>query len=194
MPTIARDGPSPLPFLEIIAMSQERKIAVFPGTFDPPTLGHLDVIMRGRKLFDHMIVAIGKNPEKSELFPLTERLEMIRELLRHTSNVTVEAYDGLTVGLVQERGAVAIVRGLRNMTDLDYEFQLALTNRAVAQVETVFIMTNEKFGFTSSSLIRQIAALGGDLANPGGFLPPLVIERLQAYRKERKGPFAATPQ
>ena len=79
------------------------------------------------------------------------------------------------------------------MTDLDYEFQLALTNRAVAQVETVFIMTNEKFGFTSSSLIRQIAALGGDLANLGGLLPPLVIERLQAYRKARKGPFSTMP-
>lgn len=174
-------------------MTQEPKIAVFPGTFDPPTLGHLDVIMRGRKLFDHLIVAIGKNPEKSELFPLAERLEMIRELLGDTPNVSVEAYDGLTVGLVQKRGAVAIVRGLRNMTDLDYEFQLALTNRAVAQVETVFIMTNEKFGFTSSSLIRQIAALGGDLANLGGLLPPLVIERLQAYRKARKGPFSTMP-
>ena len=173
-------------------MSKDHKIAVFPGTFDPPTLGHLDVIMRGRKLFDHLIVAIGKNPEKSELFPLPERLEMIRQLVGGATNVSVEAYDGLTVALVQKRGAIAIVRGLRNMTDMDYEFQLALTNRAVAGVETVFIMTNEKFGFTSSSLIRQIAAMGGDLANLSSLLPALVIERLKTCRNERKGPFSQT--
>ncbi len=171
-------------------MNREIKTAVFPGTFDPPTLGHMDVVMRGRKLFDHLIVAIGRNPDKTELFPIAERLEMIRSLLADAANVSVETYDGLTVGLVQKRGAVAIVRGLRNMTDMDYEFQLALTNRAVAQVETVFIMTNEKFGFTSSSLIRQIAALGGDLSNLSGLLPPLVIDKLQEYRRSRKGPFA----
>ncbi len=174
-------------------MKSQEKIAVFPGTFDPPTLGHLDVIRRGRTLFDRLIVAIGRNPGKSELFPVGERLEMLRTLIADVSQVSVEAYEGLTVELVKRRGAVAILRGLRNMTDLEYEFQLALTNRAVADVDTVFIMTNERFGFTSSSLIRQIAAMGGELDNLNGLLPVLVIERLKEYRDRKIGPFAHEP-
>lgn len=175
-------------------MAGSEKTAIFPGTFDPVTLGHLDVIRRAQLLFDHLIVAIGKNPDKSQLFPLDQRLQMIRELLDPAEHVTVEAYEGLTVELVKRRGAVAIVRGLRNMTDLEYEFQLALTNRAVAQVETVFIMTNERFGFTSSSLIRQIAALGGDLNNLSTLLPQTVITRLQSYREQKLGIFAQPPE
>jgi pantetheine-phosphate adenylyltransferase len=170
-------------------MTKATKIAVFPGTFDPPTLGHLDVIRRGHKLFDHLIVAIGKNPEKTELFPVAQRLELIRNLVADLPTVSVEAYEGLTVELVRKRGAIAILRGLRNMTDLEYEFQLALTNRAVADVDTVFIMTNERFGFTSSSLIRQIAALGGDLDNLSALLPPGVINHLREYRDKKIGPF-----
>jgi pantetheine-phosphate adenylyltransferase len=170
-------------------MTKASKIAVFPGTFDPPTLGHLDVIRRGHKLFDHLIVAIGKNPEKSELFPVAQRLELIRALVADLPTVSVEAYEGLTVALVRKRGAIAILRGLRNMTDLEYEFQLALTNRAVADVDTVFIMTNERFGFTSSSLIRQIAGLGGDLENLSALLPPAVITLLREYRDKKIGPF-----
>jgi pantetheine-phosphate adenylyltransferase len=169
------------------------KIAVFPGTFDPPTLGHLDVIQRGRRLFDHLIVAIGRNPEKTELFSIQERLEMIRELIGDIPNISVETYEGLTVELVKLRNAVAIIRGLRNMTDLEYEFQLALTNRAVADVDTVFVMTNERFGFTSSSLIRQIALMGGNLDNLTTLLPPLVINRLKTCRDSRTGPFRHDP-
>jgi pantetheine-phosphate adenylyltransferase len=157
------------------------KVAVFPGTFDPITLGHLDVIARGRKLFDHLIVAIGHNPEKSELFPVKERLAMIRVLTKKYSNVSVETYEGLTVDLVRQRKAVAILRGLRNMTDLEYEFQIALTNRAVGGVDTVFIMTGEQFGFTSSSLIKQIVALGGPVDHFSTLLPPLVIKKLKTY-------------
>ncbi|MGC9259520.1 MAG: pantetheine-phosphate adenylyltransferase [Phycisphaerae bacterium] len=174
-------------------MPKIRKIAVFPGTFDPPTLGHLDVIRRGHKLFDHLIVAVGRNPDKSELFPVPQRLELIRTLVADLPTVSVESYEGLTVELVRQRGAVAILRGLRNMTDLQYEFQLALTNRAVADVDTVFIMTNERFAFTSSSLIRQIAALGGNLDNLSSLLPSSVIEHLREYRDKQVGPFR-TPQ
>ncbi|MGC8624239.1 MAG: pantetheine-phosphate adenylyltransferase [Phycisphaerae bacterium] len=174
-------------------MPKIRKIAVFPGTFDPPTLGHLDVIRRGHKLFDHLIVAVGRNPDKSELFPVPQRLELIRTLVADLPTVSVESYEGLTVELVRQRGAVAILRGLRNMTDLQYEVQLALTNRAVADVDTVFIMTNERFAFTSSSLIRQIAALGGNLDNLSSLLPSSVIEHLREYRDKQVGPFR-TPQ
>ncbi len=174
-------------------MSNASKIAVFPGTFDPPTLGHIDIIHRGYKLFDHLIVAIGRNPEKSELFPVARRLELIRGLVADLPTVSVEAYEGLTVELVRKRGAIAILRGLRNMTDLEYEFQLALTNRAVADVDTVFIMTNERFGFTSSSLIRQIAALGGNLDNLSSLLPPGVITQLREYRDKKAGPFREPP-
>ncbi len=144
------------------------KIAIFPGTFDPLTLGHLDVIDRGRKLFDRLIVAVGHNPEKTDLFPVPERLSLIQSLISGYDNVTVEAYEGLTFDLVKRRHAVAILRGLRNMTDLEYVFQIALTNRHIANVETVFIMTGEQFGFTSSSLIKQIVTLGGD---PATFQP-----------------------
>ncbi len=172
---------------------RRRKIVVFPGTFDPITRGHLDIIDRGRKLFDRLIVAIGVNPEKEHLFPLEERLNMVLPLVKEFSNVTVETYSGLTVQLVQKRGASAILRGLRNLTDLDYEFRVALTNRKVAGVETVFIMTREEFGFTSSSLIKQIVMLGGDPHQLAELLPESVIERLIYYRDQKLGPFGKAP-
>ncbi|MGN6369301.1 MAG: pantetheine-phosphate adenylyltransferase [Phycisphaerae bacterium] len=170
------------------------KIAVFPGTFDPPTLGHIDIIDRGRKLFDQLIVAVGINPEKEFLFPIDERLKLLRTLTKRFPNVSVEAYEGLTVQLVKKRNAAAILRGLRNLTDLDYEFRIALTNRKVASVETVFIMTREDFGFTSSSLIKQIATLGGQPQQLEGLLPPQVIRRLLWYRQHKRGPFASKPR
>lgn len=174
--------------------SSNIKIAVFPGTFDPITLGHLDIIQRGRKLFDQLIVAIGINPEKDQLFPVDERLAMVRSLVKKFPNVSVEPYEGLTVSLVKKRGATAILRGLRNLTDLDYEFRIALTNRKVAAIETVFIMTREEFGFTSSSLIKQIVTLGGDPHQLRQLLPPRVIARLIHYRKHKLGPFGKTPR
>ena len=173
---------------------RREKIAVFPGTFDPLTLGHLDIIERGRKLFDHLIVAIGINPEKDHLFPVEERLAMLRRLVKKFPNVTVEAYDGLTVQLVSERKADAILRGLRNLADLDYEFRVALTNRKVAGVETVFIMTREEFGFTSSSLIKQIVMLGGNPHKLDELLPREVIKRLIHYRDKKLGPFSRQPR
>jgi pantetheine-phosphate adenylyltransferase len=172
----------------------KKKIAIFPGTFDPPTLGHLDIIERGCKLFDHLIVAIGVNPTKEHLFPPDERYAMLKALTRKFPDVSVEAYDDLTVQLVKRRGAAAILRGLRNLSDMDYEFRAALTNRKVAGVETVFIMTREEFGFTSSSLIKQIVLLGGNPRQLKGLLPDPVIRRLIYYRDKKLGTFAAGPR
>jgi pantetheine-phosphate adenylyltransferase len=163
-----------------------RKRAVFPGQFDPITNGHLDVIRRGVKLFDELIVAVGKNPDKQELFSLSERESMIRELLRDIPNTRVMKYSGLTADFVREVKATAILRGIRDVSDLRYEFQLALANRAVGGVETAFIMTGDQYALTSSSLIRQVVALGGDLQTLAAVLPESVIERLRDKQKQGK--------
>lgn len=157
----------------------EKRIAVFPGMFDPPTNGHLDVIQRGRKLFDGLIIAIGENPEKKALFSQAERAEMIRKLLADCADARVATFQGLTVDFAKKVGAAAILRGIRNTSDLQFEFQIALTNRTVAGVETVFIMTSTQYAFTSSSLIKQIAAMGGDVS---ALVPPLVVEAMRAKR------------
>jgi pantetheine-phosphate adenylyltransferase len=170
-------------------MKAPPKIALFPGTFDPLTNGHLDVIKRGHALFDQLIVAIGQNPTKRPLFALNERVELARELVADCGpHVRVEAYAGLTVDYARRVGATVILRGLRNVTDLHYEFQLALTNRAVADIETVFVMSGEMYGFTSSSLIRQIAA-GGELDRLNKLLPPRVIEALKRKKAEMGADF-----
>jgi pantetheine-phosphate adenylyltransferase len=155
------------------------RIAVFPGQFDPITNGHLDVIRRGVSMFDELIVAVGINPEKNELFTLNERTEMIRTLLKEIPGTRVEQYTGLTVDFVKHSGATMLLRGIRDVSDLRHEFQLALANRAVGGVETVFIMTGDQYALTSSSLIRQVVALGGDVGKLQGLLPPIVIERLR---------------
>jgi len=160
------------------------KLALFPGQFDPITNGHLDVIARGVKLFDELVVAVGINPEKREMFTLDERLEMVSELLRDVEGVRVEKYSGLTVDFARRLGVHAILRGIRDVSDLRYEFQLALANRAVGGVETVFIMTGDQYALTSSSLIRQVVSLGGDIGALAGLLPDLVVERLRG-RVER---------
>jgi len=162
---------------------QIEKIAVFPGQFDPITKGHLDVIRRGVRLFDQLIVAVGNNPEKSELFTLSERVAMIRKLLKNSPGIRVEKYTGLTVDFVKQSGAIALLRGIRDVSDLRYEFQLALANRAVGGVDTVFIMTGDHYALTSSSLIRQVISLGGDIRQLRGLLPALVIQRLKAMKR-----------
>ena len=159
--------------------------AVFPGSFDPITNGHLDVINRGMKLFDELIIAVGKSPIKNQLFTPEERVEMIEEIIRQRKlkDVSVESFEGLTVEYASKKKADVILRGLRSLTDVQYEFQLAMTNRAVAGIETVFIMTSEQYGFTSSTLIREVASLGGDLTN---LIPPNVHKRLKERFKERR--------
>jgi pantetheine-phosphate adenylyltransferase len=142
----------------------DKRLVVFPGTFDPITNGHLDVIGRGAKIFDELIVAVGENPDKPSLMPQDERAEIIRQVVRKFPNVRVETFGGLTVDFVRKAGAHAILRGIRNSSDLQFEFQVALTNRVVAGVETVFIMTSTEYAFTSSSLIKQIARMGGDVS------------------------------
>ena len=168
------------------------KIGVFPGQFDPITNGHIDVIRRGVVLFDELIVGVGINPEKRELFPLDERVKMVKALLKDQPAVRVERYEGLTVDFVKQSKATAILRGIRDVSDLRYEFQLALANRAVGGVETVFVMTGDQYALTSSSLIRQVVALGGDVRQLRGLLPELVIERLRE-RQRKLGPQPMNP-
>ena len=156
--------------------------AIFPGSFDPITNGHLDVIHRAMKLFDEVIIAVGKSPIKNQLFTPEERVAMIAEIIADMPGVSVESFDGLTVEYAARKKADVILRGLRSLTDVHYEFQLAMTNRAVAGIETVFVMTSEQYGFTSSTLIREIASLGGDLSN---LIPKSVNERLQKRVKEK---------
>jgi pantetheine-phosphate adenylyltransferase len=158
--------------------TSSRKIGVFPGQFDPITNGHIDVIRRGVKLFDELIVAVGMNPDKRELFTLDERTEIIGELLASIPNTRVEKYSGLTADFVREHNATAILRGIRDVSDLRYEFQLALANRAVGGVETIFIMTGDQYALTSSSLIRQVVSLGGDVSQLAAVLPHAVVKRL----------------
>ncbi len=150
--------------------------AIFPGSFDPVTNGHLDVVKRAMRLFDELIIAVGRSPIKNQLFTPQERVEMIAELITDLPGVRVESFEGLTVEYAARSEADVILRGLRSLTDVQYEFQLAMTNRAVAGIETVFIMTSEQYGFTSSTLIREIASLGGDLSN---LIPPNVQRRLE---------------
>jgi pantetheine-phosphate adenylyltransferase len=168
----------------VLAMSKSaHRIGVFPGQFDPITNGHIDVIQRGVRLFDELIVAVGINPDKREMFTIDERLEIIRSLIGNIRGVRVEKYTGLTVDFVRKSKATALLRGIRDVSDLRYEFQLALANRTVGAVETVFIMAGEQYALTSSSLIRQVVSFGGDLKQLSAMLPDLVIDRLVEKQK-----------
>ena len=170
-------------------------LALYAGSFDPITRGHLDVLRRARGLFDRIILGIGENPEKPALFTPQERVEMARSLIDdivasdpHSAPVQVEHYSGLTVDFAQHVHASAILRGIRNITDLATECQLAITNRQVADIETVFIVTGATFAFTSSSLIKQVAALGGSLDRLSTLVPPLVIKKLKEKRDDPSNP------
>jgi pantetheine-phosphate adenylyltransferase len=152
--------------------------AVYPGTFDPITNGHLDIISRGVRLFDRIIVALLQNSDKEPLLPLAERMEIVRAVVARFPNVTVESFDGLLVDYARARGAQAIVRGLRALSDFEYEFQMALMNRRLEPgVETVYMMPSEATSYVSSRLVKEVARLGGDVS---GLVPGEVVARLQA--------------
>ncbi len=152
--------------------------AIYPGTFDPLTNGHLDLIARGSKIFDHLVVAILNNSEKQPLFPVQERVEMITEATREFGNISVSTFDGLLVEFARQQQAQALLRGIRAISDYEYEFQMALMNRRLApQLETVFMMPAEKYSYVSSRLIREVFRLGGSVE---GLVPPSVVERMQA--------------
>ena len=158
-----------------------KKIAVYPGTFDPITNGHCDVVWRGLKLFDEIIVAIAKNGSKDPLFTVEERLDMVRRTFQDVPNIEVDSFDGLLVDYVVHRGADTILRGLRAVSDFEYEFQLGLMNRKLNKdVQTVFLMTGLRWIFISSSIIKEAARFGG---NTQGMVPDIVHEKL----KERFG-------
>lgn len=162
-------------------MSHQRNtIAVFPGTFDPITLGHLDLIDRASKLFSRIVVGVGHNPEKPAMFSPAERVEMINELVREFDNVSVKSYAGLTMEFVQHESAGVILRGIRDSVDLRDELQFANTNLIVGDVETVFLMTSERYALTSSTLIKQIVELGGTgFERLASLVPGGVLKRLQ---------------
>lgn len=141
------------------------KISVCPGSFDPVTYGHVDIIERASDLFDQVFVAVLRNPEKKAFFDVPERLEMLKSSLQHLPNVTVESFDGLVINYAREKGALAIVRGLRAVTDFEYEFKLAAMNRNLApNIETVFMMTSSEFSFLSSSAVKEVASFEGDVS------------------------------
>jgi pantetheine-phosphate adenylyltransferase len=163
-----------------------KKIAVYPGSFDPITNGHVDIIKRGLRMFDELIVLVAYNPNKHSLFSVDERQEMIREVIRDCKNVRVDCFDGLLVEYVKKEGANVILRGLRALSDFEYEFQLALINRRLnREVETVFLMTGYKWFYTSSKIINEAASLGGSVK---GLVPEIVNLKLQEkyqFKRER---------
>ncbi|HIJ56564.1 MAG TPA: pantetheine-phosphate adenylyltransferase [Deltaproteobacteria bacterium] len=164
-----------------------QRIAIYPGSFDPVTNGHLDIIKRGLKLFDLIIVAIMHNPAKESLFTVEERREMLEITLKSFSNIEIDIFYGLTVDYAAEKKADAILRGMRAVSDFEYEFQLALMNRRLnREIQTVFLMTGLRWIFTSSSIIKEAAGFGGNI---NGMVPPIVNERL----KEKLNPKTPPP-
>lgn len=152
--------------------------AIYPGSFDPVTNGHIDIIERGRSIFDHVIVAVAVNQDKDPMFTTEERMEMLRDVTRQWDNVEIDRFDGLLVDYVSSRDASVILRGIRAVTDFDYEFQMALMNRRLAgSIETVFLVPAEAYEYLSSSLVKEVASLGGTVR---GLLPPSVEKRLNA--------------
>ena len=153
-----------------------RKIAVYPGSFDPITYGHLDIISRGLKIFDEVIIAVAENPTKKALFTTGERVDLIREVLSGNSRAIVDTFGGLLIDYVLARGATVIIRGLRAVSDFEYEFQIAQMNRAISQdVETLFMMTSIPFSYLSSSIVKEVSSLNGPI---DGLVPPIVKKAL----------------
>jgi pantetheine-phosphate adenylyltransferase len=153
------------------------RIAIYPGTFDPLTNGHLSILNRALKIFDKLIIAILINPKKTPLFSLEERKAMIEEILKDKSNIEVDSFEGLLVDYAVKKGSNVIVRGLRALSDFEFEFQLALMNRKLNRdVQSIFLMTDYKWFYTSSTIIKEAASLGGKI---DGLVPPIVCKRLK---------------
>ncbi len=162
----------------------EKRRAIYPGSFDPVTYGHLDLIERASKIFDEIIVVVAVNSEKSTLFSLEERLDFLKRALRHLPGIKIDSLEGLTVRYAMEKKARTILRGLRATSDFDYEFQMAMTNRRLSrQVETIFLMPSEAHFYVSSRLIKEIAALKGDIsAHVPSYVAKSLREKLEMSR------------
>ncbi|OGW93792.1 MAG: pantetheine-phosphate adenylyltransferase [Omnitrophica bacterium RIFCSPLOWO2_01_FULL_45_24] len=151
---------------------KKSNIAVYPGTFDPVTYGHIDIIRRAARIFDKVIIAVAHNDEKSPLFSVGERVSMLKDSIRGLKNVIIDDFDGLVVDYVKGKGASVMIRGLRMISDFEHEFQMALTNRKLSEkIETIFMMPNESYSYISSKLIKEAASLGADVKN---FIPKKV--------------------
>jgi pantetheine-phosphate adenylyltransferase len=159
-------------------------VAIYPGSFDPVTNGHLDLIERGEKMFDHLIVAVLNNVEKKPLFTIPERVDMLREVTKRWAGVEVDVFQGLLVDYARKREAAVILRGIRAISDYEYELQMALMNRKLEpRLETVYMLPGESYSYLSAKLVREIAQLGGPLTD---LVPPIVEERLRLKLRKSK--------
>lgn len=162
------------------------RLAIYPGSFDPPTLGHLDVIRRASGLFDELIVAVGINAEKSPFLSEADRVESLRECTADLANVQVESFQGLLVDYARRKGCRVLVRGLRAISDFEYEFRITMANRSLApEIETIFLITQDEYSFLASSVVREVARLGGAYQ---GFVPHAVAERIGRKLAQRPDP------
>ena len=153
------------------------KVVIYPGTFDPITNGHISIISRALKIFDRLVIAILNNPQKLPLFTMEERIQMIREVLKDQRRVEVDSFNGLLVDYVIQKKTNVVIRGLRALSDFEYEFQMALMNRKLnREVQSIFLMTDYKWFYTSSTIIKEAASLGGDVS---GLVPPIVCRKLK---------------
>lgn len=160
-----------------------KRKALYPGTFDPITLGHLDIMQRSVEIFDQVIVGVARNQHKSPLFTVDERIDMLNEATHELAQIEIAHFDGLVINFARQYGADVILRGLRAVSDFEYELQMALTNRKLANdIETVFLMPNAQYSFLSSSVVKEIARLGGDVTC---FVPQFVEQRLQKKFQSR---------
>jgi pantetheine-phosphate adenylyltransferase len=160
-----------------MAQKHERVVAIYPGSFDPITSGHLDVVARGSRLFDRLIVSILRNESKAPLFTVEERMEMLSEAVAPYKNVEVDSFDGLLAAYAMKKGARGILRGIRAISDYEFELQMALMNRRLQpELETIFLPAGEQYSFVSSRLVKEVIRLGGDIA---GLVPPAVERRLR---------------
>ncbi len=158
--------------------------AIYPGTFDPITYGHIDVVERAATMFDKVIVLVARNTTKKPLFSDEERIAMIREVFRKNRRVEVDGFDGLLVNYARRKGSAVIIRGLRAVSDFEYEFQMALTNRKLdRRIDTLFLVPGEQYTYLNSTIVREVAMLGGDVSD---FVPPIIQRRLKAKIKSIK--------